>query len=297
MAIQLDDPLLPCNWHELDDKRAIWNAYQTELEDRGYHLMGSEPYDKLGEDDDCTPLPALDPFRPTDKENFVHHLYPRTLHSSRNFSSYQPSVIVCFGIDQHQRQVVLKAVPSDSSELKALRLLSGPALRADKRNRVIPVLDFVETAHDFSPVWDMTTRGELAMKLTETLQFLHENGVAHGDIHPLNIVINHLDSRNFSASSENDFRLSFNPEYAYIDFESAHIFAPGTSSCVSPLTSPPDGISSPEQDAAAADEDDNLHIDVFAADVYNLGKRSRRTVRSVRGMPLSVNIPVLKQAT
>jgi hypothetical protein len=90
MALQLDDLLLPCYWHDLDDKRAIWTAYQTELEDRGYHIMGSKSYETLGERDDCAPPPASDPFHPTNEENFVHHLYPRSLYSSRIFSSWQP---------------------------------------------------------------------------------------------------------------------------------------------------------------------------------------------------------------
>ncbi|KAJ7785710.1 hypothetical protein B0H16DRAFT_2495 [Mycena metata] len=213
MALQLDDLLLPCNWDDLglDHRQLIWNAYRSKLEDRGYHLMGSEMYKTLGKDDDYTPPPPSDPFHPTNEEDFVHHLYPRNLYSSRNFSSWQLSVNVCFGTDQRQRPVVLKAVPTDSPELTALRLLFGPSLRKDKRNRAIPVLDFMETAHNFviivMPTWgicwssppcgNMTTRGELAMKLAETLQFLHANGVAHGDIHPFNIVINHFDSRNF----------------------------------------------------------------------------------------------------
>lgn len=210
MALQLDDLILPCNWHDLDDKHAIWNAYQTALEDRGYRLMGSKSYKMLGKGDDCAPPPASDPFHPTNEENFVHHAHPCSLYSSRNFSSWQPvrslllllpmplttsqSVNICFGIDRHQRLVVLKAVPTDSPELKALRLLSSPSLRADKRNRAIPVLDFVETTHNFviiiMPAWgncwqsppcgNMTTRVELAMKLTETLRFLHANSVAHG---------------------------------------------------------------------------------------------------------------------
>jgi hypothetical protein len=64
--------------------------------------------------------------------------------------------------------------------------------------------------------------------------------------------------------------LRFNVEYAYIDFGSAHTLGPGASSWGSPLTTPPEGISSPEQEAAADAE--NVDIDLFAADIYNLGK-------------------------
>ncbi|KAJ7639221.1 hypothetical protein FB45DRAFT_1055379 [Roridomyces roridus] len=252
MALPLEELIRPSNWPELDDPKAIWNTYQAELEGRGYHLMGSEAYRTLGKDDGLPPPAAVDPFHPKDGENFIHHwrLNPGNLHSRRIVSAWQPNVIVCFAIDRYQRQVVFKAVPSDDSdiELKVLRLLSSDPLRADERNRAIPVLEFVETRHDF---------------------FLHENRIAHGDIHYWNILINHADHRDLGAPKENDFRLGFNVEYAYIDFESSHILEPGTS-CGHPISHPPEGAASPEQEAALDDE--NATIDVFAADIYNLGK-------------------------
>ncbi|KAJ7875896.1 hypothetical protein B0H14DRAFT_2715078 [Mycena olivaceomarginata] len=276
------------NWDRLD-KLAIWLAYEADLRDRGYHIMGGLSYKTLGQGDSNVPPAALDPFHPTDQESFVHHFHPRDLLSTRTSSSWQPGVDICFGIDRFQRQVVMKAVPNDTPELAVLRRFSSPPLRADKRNRVIPVLDFVATKHDFviviMPGWgmcwqlppcgNMTTRGELAMKLVECLQLLHECGVAHGDIQPFNIVINHVDSRNFSEISLNDFRQSSNIEYAYIDFGSAFFFPPGTSSVGCPRTIPPDEISSPEQQVAMeldAMELEAIPIDLFAADVYNLGK-------------------------
>jgi hypothetical protein len=111
--------------------------------------------------------------------------------------------------------------------------------------------------------------------------------LSHQDIHPFNIVINHLDSRNFSESNENDFRLSFNVEYAYIDFGSAHTFGPGASSCGSPRTTPPEGISSPEQEAA--EDDESLDIDLFAADVYNLGKTLEEELCAAFKVCIAVN--------
>ncbi|KIJ42172.1 hypothetical protein M422DRAFT_48368 [Sphaerobolus stellatus SS14] len=167
-----------------------------------------------------------------------------------------------------------------STELKVLRLLTSPSLRADKRNRVIPVINFLET-RDFvivvMPGWgqcwflppcgNMITRGDLAIKLTQGLEWLHEQGVAHADIHPFNIVISHADSRGISP--ENDFRQTFNLEYAFIDFGSAHVFPPGNPPFAVPITIPPDHISSPEQKEHLEGTEP---IDVFAADVYNLGK-------------------------
>ncbi|KAJ7639222.1 kinase-like domain-containing protein [Roridomyces roridus] len=285
MALPLDERILPCNWPELDDPRVIWNTYQAELEGLGYHLMGSEAYRTLGKDDGLPPPAAADPFRPKDGENFVHNwrLDPSNLYSQRHCSSWQPSVNVCFGIDRYRRPVVLKAVPNDDTELKVLRLLSSHPLRADKRNRTIPVLEFVGTRHNFviviMPSWgicwqepacgSMATRIELALKLTETLLFLHGNGIAHGDIHPSNILINHIDTRDFDAPKENDFRLGFDAEYAFIDFGSSHVLEAGVS-YGHPMTNPPEGFASPEQEAAA--ENQSATIDLFAADIYNLGK-------------------------
>ncbi|KAJ7472354.1 hypothetical protein B0H11DRAFT_2038713 [Mycena galericulata] len=270
-----DRQLEPSNWNDLD-QLAIWHAYETDLQDRGYHIMGSSAYKTFGKGDYNIPPTASDPFHPTDKESFVHHFHPRDLYSTRVASSWQPGVDICFGIDRFQRQVVMKAVPNDTAELA--------------RNRVIPVLDFVETKHDFvivimsgwgkcwqsPPCGNMTTRGELAMKLAESLALLHDSGVAHGDIQPFNIVINHVDSRNFSESCHKDFRQSSDIENAYIDFGSAHTFSPpGTSPLGLPRTIPPGEISSPEQQVAMEQQDADekaTPIDLFAADVYNLGK-------------------------
>jgi len=61
-------------------------------------------------------------------------------------------------------------------------------------------------------------------------------------------------------------------EYAFIDFGSAHIFSPGDPPLASPITIPPDPISSPEQVEHDSQGYGKGKIDVFAADVYNLGK-------------------------
>ncbi|KAJ6476838.1 hypothetical protein C8R45DRAFT_1216683 [Mycena sanguinolenta] len=267
----VNDALRSSNWENLQ-AMDIWRAYERELQHRGYHFMDSTEYDTLGEGDPNIPPAAVDPFHPTYGESFVHHFEPEDLLSTRNFSLWQP-------IGRLLRSVVMKAIPHGSPESTVLRKFSSPPLRAGKRNRVIPVIDFIDTKHDFiiprwgicwnsPPCGNMTTRGELAIKLTETLQLFHEHGVAHGDF---NIVINHDDSRNFSESCHNDFRQSRNIEYAYIDFGAAHIFAPGTPTTGCPNTRPPDGFCSPEQETVMED-DVKIPIDLFAADVYNIGK-------------------------
>ncbi|KAJ7791656.1 hypothetical protein B0H14DRAFT_3500201 [Mycena olivaceomarginata] len=53
-------------------------------------------------------------------------------------------------------------------------MLSGSPLREDKRNRAIPVLDFVGTAHDFviaiMPVWDIDLFAADIYNLGKTLE-------------------------------------------------------------------------------------------------------------------------------
>jgi len=86
-------------------------------------------------------------------------------------------------------------------------------------------------------------------------------------------MISHADSRgDWEAPPENDFRKTCDVEYAFIDFGSAHIFSPGDPPFASPITIPPDPISSPEQVEHDTQGYGEGKIDVFAADVYNLGK-------------------------
>ncbi|KAJ6626384.1 hypothetical protein B0H10DRAFT_534680 [Mycena sp. CBHHK59/15] len=161
-----------------------------------------------------------------------------------------------------------------------------------------PVLNFLETpffVNVVMPAWgfdcnwppcaNMKTRGEMSIKLTECLQFLHENGIAHGDIHPHNILLSHADRRDFDqAAPEREFRLTCDVEYAFIDLGSACLFGPGPRPNVPPVTVPVQSIHAPEQK-----EDGEEPIDVFAADVYTLAKHwswslwlpSSTTVKSV----------------
>ncbi|KIJ53269.1 hypothetical protein M422DRAFT_242403 [Sphaerobolus stellatus SS14] len=260
--------LQPCNWHELEteDARKIWEHYKQFLLGQGYHIMGSTMYDTLGSEVTEIPLSAADPFHPNDIETFIHrNNKPKSLLFTRAHSSWQPCVEICFGIDSFQWQVVFKAVTHESTELKALHMLTSPSLQVDQQNHVIPILNFLETRDIVIVImagWGLCWE-------YPCLVWLHEQGVAHGDIHPRNIVINHSDSRDLAALAEDDFQQTSDLEYAFIDFGSAHIFSPGAPPITSPLTIPPDPIPSPEQEDS---EENEGTIDVFAADVYNLGK-------------------------
>ncbi|KAJ7016927.1 hypothetical protein C8F04DRAFT_875131, partial [Mycena alexandri] len=108
----------------------------------------------------------------------------------------------------------------------------------DKRNHLIPVLDFLDTPFFVivvMPAWgfdwnsppcgNTKTRHEMAIKLTQCLEFFHEKGIAHGDIHPHNILLSHADRRDFAEQApEKEFRIACEVEYAFIDLGSACMF-------------------------------------------------------------------------
>ncbi|KAJ7900921.1 kinase-like domain-containing protein [Mycena leptocephala] len=269
-------------WTELDEKDApkIWQHYAGFLLERGYHIMRSEEYLTLGKGA-AIPPPALNPFQPKDSEFFVHPGPAPDLLSTRTFSDWQPGVNICFGIGSFQRPVVFKAVLHQTTELAALRVLESPSLRTDKRNCLIPVLDFLHTPFFIivvMPVWgfdwnsppcgNTKTRHEMSIKLTKCLEFFHEKGIAHGDIHPHNILLSQADRRDFAEQApEKEFRLSCAVEYAFIDLGSACMFKPGAPPVAQAITVPPKSVRAPEQT-----EDCDEPINLFAADVYNLGK-------------------------
>jgi serine/threonine protein kinase len=88
------------------------------------------------------------------------------------------------------------------------------------------------------------------------------------DIHPHNILLSQADRRDFAEQApEKEFRLSCAVEYAFIDLGSACMFKPGAPPVAQAITVPPKSVRAPEQT-----EDCDEPINLFAADVYNLGK-------------------------
>ncbi|KAJ7715441.1 kinase-like domain-containing protein [Mycena maculata] len=273
--------LQPANWAALEEADALelWQHYRGFLLQHGYHIMDSEEYLTLGKGAAISP-PAVDPFNPKDTEFFVYSGDAPDMLSTR-LSAWQPCVEVCFGMDHLQRPVVFKALLPQSTELTVLRFLTMSCQREDKRNRVIPILDFLDTTDlvivvmpswgfdwHLPPCGNASTRADMAIQLTEGLQFLHDRGIAHGDIHVGNILFNHGAFRPFhERAPEREFRLDAKVAYAFIDFGSASIFSHGDPPFGTPITVPPESVRAPEQADPATGE-----INLFAADVYNLGK-------------------------
>jgi hypothetical protein len=114
------------------------------------------------------------------------------------------------------------------------------------------------------------------------------------DIHIGNILFSHGPFRPFhERAPERDFRLKAKVAYAFIDFGSAYDFSGGTPPFGTPITVPPESVRAPEQtDPASGD------IDLFAADVYNLGKVlgiELATALEVRWLRMPGPFPILTE--
>ncbi|KAJ7817047.1 armadillo-type protein [Mycena olivaceomarginata] len=110
----------------------------------------------------------------------------------------------------------------------------------------------------------------VVIKLLEGLWFMHIHCIAHGDIHPKNILWNHETKRPRNVSRptttrKSPFHSRFDFRMAYIDFGCSMKFTPGNRYLMNSGLRPPSEWAAPEQ----------LHAepyDVCAADVYMLGR-------------------------
>ncbi|KAF8194807.1 kinase-like domain-containing protein [Mycena galopus ATCC 62051] len=119
----------------------------------------------------------------------------------------------------------------------------------------------------FSPPWDsFRTRLYLARQLLQGLTYMHMKGVAHGDVHPDNIVCNHEDIR-FSIKSGAQFQSLFDFQLAFIDFENSVRVPVGSLQAYAPV-----GEIRPPEPFAAPELVSNSHVDFFAADAFSAGQ-------------------------
>jgi hypothetical protein len=105
----------------------------------------------------------------------------------------------------------------------------------------------------------------------------------HQDIHSGNILFNHCNSRpkGMSDSGESDtpiipFHSTFDFRMAFIDFECAVHFESGVETLVRPDMIPPSCNAAPEQLRVG------VKYDMFAADVFNLGKTLQIEMQKAR---------------
>ncbi|KAJ7244066.1 kinase-like domain-containing protein [Mycena rebaudengoi] len=260
-----------------------WRSCANLLLSHGLRLWGTPDYEDTTYDECFPKRPAPDPFHPQDDEDFVHRLATdwEQPHLIRRPGFVQESIFLHLALDPYFRHVIIKVVPAGSEELQIMKELSSYPLRADSRNHTIPVLRFicgvrVEFAvqacwgeHWTWPPFDsVQSRFEMARQLLEGLQFMHDNNITHGDIHPRNIVWNRSDKRPLEVRKPGLEKPLFHSQFgfrmAYIDFGAAMKVSIGRRSLGTGIR-PPSKWSAPEQ---LLDEP----YDACAADVFMLGR-------------------------
>ncbi|KAF9041531.1 hypothetical protein BJ165DRAFT_1489558 [Panaeolus papilionaceus] len=138
--------------------------------------------------------------------------------------------------DKHGQDVVIRIVsgPEPSDELKVLKRLSSRALLRDPRNITIPILDWLEFGglvfivmprwdlawiHDFEKVSELI---EISDVLFSYLDFLHDNRIAHMDLHSDNTAINTIVPKNtYNAKGLRDPGVT---RYAVFDFGASVVY-------------------------------------------------------------------------
>ncbi|KAG8990648.1 hypothetical protein FRB94_013229 [Tulasnella sp. JGI-2019a] len=227
--VDLEDD--PCNPTWI----AAWDYFARALSGRGYHLFFTRtlrpenPSPTLHSADSFSP--PKNPFRPGNDEAFVLAEFPYP--PEREFMYRVPTVFP--GYDFKHREVIIKALRTESEELPILKTLSSPEVRLHPANHTIPVLDFVPVGGwtlVVMPAWGCVDQfpplsiGEYlqhAEQYLEGLAFMHDLGITHGDISQNNVLLNHRSSSFWITGSLLDRRL-FDLRIAYIDFGLAHRF-------------------------------------------------------------------------
>ncbi|KAJ7183551.1 hypothetical protein C8R46DRAFT_1308350, partial [Mycena filopes] len=225
---------------------------------------------------------ASDPFHPKDTENFIALAAP-TYYRRRWWNP--PDPFVRLAVDHLGREVMIKVVPTSSSEATIIGCLSSRPLRDHPGNHTIPVVSI--QAHDTTflvqACWgielEVTKKsscslsfwaGTMLHQLLEGLTFMHEHGIIHGDIHRGNIVHNFEDARTVHDPCPvfEAFRRGPNYRLAFIDFGWSVEFRgdePHLITCPGPSSSggaPNSDDSFPPEMAAG------LPFDPFPADVF-----------------------------
>lgn len=142
--------------------------------------------------------------------------------------------------DTQGREVLIRLVSfpgSESEELRIYRQLNTPESRQDSRNHTLPVLAWLQNSgltFVVLPRWGEPAVGlrclraeqllQYAETVLECLLFLHENRIAHRDIHFGNIVWNVMTGHHLMASAD-VIRLDLDAvRFAIIDFDSSISF-------------------------------------------------------------------------
>ncbi|KAK6996315.1 kinase-like protein [Favolaschia claudopus] len=232
-------------------------------------------------------LPAADSFHPRHAEDFVHTVSGRRVRTPRDMW-YPPRPAVELGLDRCRRQVIIKAVAPGAAEARILERLALGPLRDHPDNHTIPIVSILHNiiindratflVHAQWGQWRLERTpcslsfwaGTQAYQLLQGLAFMHDQGIAHGDLYYGNIVCNFgsLRSRDNPCLSFENFQESGNYRVAFIDFGEARDFGVSGSiqiPCPRPVSGPPADFRAPEIDHCKT-------FDPFAADVFSMAR-------------------------
>ncbi|RDB20454.1 Cyclin-dependent kinase 6 [Hypsizygus marmoreus] len=151
--------------------------------------------------------------------------------------------MVFYAQDAQGRHVALKAIRTLSEECRILQFLSRQPIPSSVHEfqHVLPVLDvlpFGRSGYSFAvmPRWGdcpthpfpRTMKDVLLFMhcLLKALNYLHEHRIAHGDINPGNVLVNHFGRRFYDTSNplRSDLQSRGLLTYALFDFGSSSIF-------------------------------------------------------------------------
>ncbi|KAJ7817977.1 kinase-like domain-containing protein [Mycena olivaceomarginata] len=192
---------------------------------------------------------------------------------------HDPTPVTQLALDPSGREVIIKAVPSDSMEAQILERLASPPFRDNPENHTVPVVSILHCdpatflvqarwgdldLHRYPSSLNFWA-GTQAYQLLQGLNFMHEHGVAHGDIYRGNIVCNFTGLRTGTVFDK--FKTSGSYRLAFIDFGAAmqcDSIGPHCISSTGRRHCPPPEFRAPELDSP--------FFDPFSADVFSLAR-------------------------
>ncbi|KAJ7113253.1 kinase-like domain-containing protein [Mycena crocata] len=154
------------------------------------------------------------------------------------------------------KKVVLKRVATNSHELAMIQLLTSNNMRADSRNRTIPLLDIINLPHEpetsllvmmygrrfhYPPFHCRKEFFDALRQLLQGMEFMHEHNIVHGDAAAQNIMMDETlvvpkgshfvrdrTHKGYSRLFTWTNRCSVSPvDYYYIDFGLTFVFSVG----------------------------------------------------------------------
>ncbi|KAG2004476.1 other/AgaK1 protein kinase [Coprinopsis cinerea AmutBmut pab1-1] len=236
-------PTEPSSWARYEEDYEVlkaagerWALLRPFFASWGYHLYEYER------------LPCTYPPKSLKCPDVVDESYPyarcRFSTDEHYVFSYVHTGRIWAARDNFGRDVIIKLVSAPNQELEELRVwqrLNTPQVRADPRNRTLPVLDIITydgLVFVVASRWGMPFLGLTFPTIEHTfvmmeqfydgLAFLHENRIAHRDIDPGNMVINALFECFDSTLDSLEIRDPSRVRYGYIDFEASSLFAMDT---------------------------------------------------------------------